>query len=286
MSRMITRSCKSNQIKNKTKRDICCFICRLPGHNCNNCDSSIPDDLHKDTLETFVYYIKYNLIHDDSLNIHIDTINRLARRDLILLAIANGISKTLDIDFYKRRFIEMYIQLAQNQLNADIEFMHLMNEKKRKEDEYYRSQIINYFQEVHEDMQRMSDVELRNYIYRFGEFLRNNCFRIHRPKDENIDLDEDRIKLKFILTFIHKNSQSNDTEYTCPICLENNLDIKKCVTTNCNHKFCNDCMRKYILSIKDCNDMKCAYCKQEVLFVESQDKEIFDKLVYTFGNFE
>ena len=102
--------------------------------------------------------------------------------------------------------------------------------------------------------------------YLFLEMTENMyAIRMEQPKKFEI---ESNIKL------LSKTKEKEIGE--CCICFES-YTKSEFVTLNCKHEFCNECVKKSLLSDnrqKPC----CAYCRTEVKIITSRTREIYNKM--------
>lgn len=64
----------------------------------------------------------------------------------------------------------------------------------------------------------------------------------------------------------------------CPICYENE---KTMITTNCNHHFCNTCVRSYLKSSYECKhskELNCPMCRETISELKTTSEEIITML--------
>ena len=82
---------------------------------------------------------------------------------------------------------------------------------------------------------------------------------------------------KFNITTTLNNSDENlEEKYECNICYENCKKIKF-IKLNCNHEFCNDCVKKSLQNEIN-TSLRCAFCRSEVINFEVRDLSIKDEL--------
>ena len=98
--------------------------------------------------------------------------------------------------------------------------------------------------------------------------------------------------LKEIMINIQKNDRKlneNEASFNCSICITENNINKDCITLNCNHKFCKECLQNFLeVKIKDgeiqSTDIKCPEqkCNEPIEFSTLEyilSKEIIDKFI-------
>ena len=64
----------------------------------------------------------------------------------------------------------------------------------------------------------------------------------------------------------------------CPICLKN-YSIDVCFTTNCNHIYCTECLKKHMTTTTNANHCKCPLCRTEITSLESKQKNPPDEIL-------
>jgi hypothetical protein len=64
-------------------------------------------------------------------------------------------------------------------------------------------------------------------------------------------------------------SSDREENYTCSICLEENINQEFVSTTNCSHSFCNKCLEDWLNSGK----YSCPLCRNEIKTFITNDKE-------------
>ena len=72
-------------------------------------------------------------------------------------------------------------------------------------------------------------------------------------------------------------SSDREENYTCSICLEENIEDKDISTTNCSHSFCNKCLEDWLNKGK----YSCPLCRNDIKTFITNDKEtrIFPVLI-------
>jgi len=85
--------------------------------------------------------------------------------------------------------------------------------------------------------------------------LRPDKYFIYPDENDDPDIDELNFKIINTLTF-EKEIKDFDTQEICCICYNKECNI----VTNCNHKYCSDCLTKWINTILI---FSCPYCKND-----------------------
>jgi hypothetical protein len=77
-------------------------------------------------------------------------------------------------------------------------------------------------------------------------------------------------------TFVSKLDKTNDSEEICDcaICYEDDIKNINFVKLNCNHKFCNTCLKKAIESTQNNKTPCCALCRSEIKTITFKDENI------------
>ena len=95
-----------------------------------------------------------------------------------------------------------------------------------------------------------------HYITRFNE-IRNIVYNGPRDATQSISVAIDVI--------------NGEPEEECGICYESSCNV----TTNCGHKYCQDCFQKHFRNLrKPC----CAFCRSKVTLVKVSDVQVCDNL--------
>jgi hypothetical protein len=74
---------------------------------------------------------------------------------------------------------------------------------------------------------------------------------------------------------IKKTENSDNTNYNCSICLEDDICKSDIITTNCDHSFCFSCVQKYFKSFlkNSSNNAICALCRTEITTLQSTNQK-------------
>jgi len=77
-------------------------------------------------------------------------------------------------------------------------------------------------------------------------------------------------------SFVSKLEKTNDTEEICDcaICYDDDIKNINFVKLNCNHKFCNTCLKKSIESTQNNKTPCCALCRTEIKILTFKDENI------------
>jgi hypothetical protein len=96
-----------------------------------------------------------------------------------------------------------------------------------------------------------------NYQLDFiNNFLNNININDNDNYEELNNISENIGNVEIGIKDISKISEKINENITCPICT---IDYDSCIVTKCNHKFCEDCINKWLET-----NIKCPYCFVEL----------------------
>ena len=143
------------------------------------------------------------------------------------------------------------------------------------EEQYEVSDNLNW--DVHEltyNFELLTLNDLNNDDEISNHYLDNN---------NNYENNEKNSKntLKDITIFVidnYRKSYNDDESCECPICFDS-ITNQTVLITNCNHKYCSDCVMKYLdTCIEKTISPCCALCREKYTLFEVHDNNIFDEL--------
>jgi hypothetical protein len=96
---------------------------------------------------------------------------------------------------------------------------------------------------------------------------------------EELLTEEEEEKELDVIIVSHILSKTEQGEFDCPICLEENIEKSKRVTISCNHNFCMSCT---VQLLKSCNEQRtnvaCPMCRYPCFLLETPDEPQFNEL--------
>ena len=69
------------------------------------------------------------------------------------------------------------------------------------------------------------------------------------------------------------SNENNDETFDCPICIENEIDMKEKIQLNCSHNVCNCCFQGYLDQLKENKKPTCSLCREIITHVHVVNEE-------------
>ena len=257
-------------VNNTSSRERHCSLCNTPGHNSSNCTIFPIEDLYNRLLQTCVDDMRFNNIHE-GLNYFIphrhfsNMIQNLNLSHIKALSRYFGFKISYNRSILTERIISIYFRLAFNILSNDPTYHRQMIERERLLQEQQNDErLINIIhiamENLQNNMNQLSNEELRNYISQIGVYIHFISNGLDIPLPTVMRKTQNKFNISILKD--DYNSETDETFY-CPICMEHiSSDLK--VNTNCNHSFCGTCISNYILSCSEQNNPPiCSICRCE-----------------------
>lgn len=216
-----------------------CSFCKELGHKINQCNSKNIGVLYKKCIEALVFSTN---IFNNNVFIYIWLYYlRISERIILSNKIFNNNKKN------NSKFTILVNKLLENE-SDNLDFIEIFNEIDDETIQFY-IQLIN--------------IEFKGHYMR--EFYLNkitsfkSCQRKFTIETEIISIESD---------------ESNE----CPICLDNTNISNKLIKTNCNHNYCDKCLKRYLYSLNNDVNIKpcCACCRTPIQKLYFQDEEILN----------
>jgi hypothetical protein len=249
-------------IQNMTnrRRVTCCSFCRREGHNIVTCNDERLIKFEIDcciecqsmNMEEFKVWLRQKYFHLQTLiktfsakkcNI---SVSRSQNTLVYLDAISNYIYQT-----YK------YSYEIDQPSGFEADLIRILDE--------LRIPIQQEEEPIEENMEAALQSDIRSGLLFLDMRRTIAARRIEKPK-------------KFIIESVFNPlsiGEKKEIEECC-ICFDS-YNKKEFIRLNCNHEFCNDCLKKSLIS--DTRDTPCcAYCRTEITTMTSRTIDIYDKM--------
>jgi hypothetical protein len=215
-----------------------CSYCCDNGHRLNQCNNNVLIYLAKYVYQMYVYY----LLNDEP---NLFEFYNIVRRNLNSKEL-----KSICIRFLQGRSglsKQQYINHIENNIHL-LEPNTLDIELEESSHNFVNNFIQQYINNAEQE-QEITVVSSTSQVYHYTLVPRNSEDKIINQK-KSLNLD---------VTYI-----SNDVDLdliTCPICLEDNIDITNKIKLNCKHDYCFDCISKVI---NNNENPKCSLCRETI----------------------
>lgn len=261
-----------------------CSYCRREGHKINGCNDI--------TIETFIVglRIKYNSVminQTGNMNIVYDYIDRI--RDTAKAAAVSRANARLS-DSYATKvnkliaFVSTEWQERQNNIN--IRRQELFQEERTRE---RQRPTVGGLRLPVPPPSRQYNLDRRATIYNINELGVTNLSWEDLPRPARLfshlyDIEVSHVsqesdnrtwEIKSIY-IIDKNTIEEKEE--CPICYEENIESNDILETNCNHRFCKNCICNYVDSFKSYKVPTCPLCRTDITTFNINDQCHFVEL--------
>ena len=242
------------------RRVQCCSLCRQPGHNITTCNSERLREFEQDCANAV-----RNFENTDDFK---NWLMRTYINNMILL-------KAFVINKYRftiRLSLDQYIHYVTEYIFRTYKIPNTQQEQTEMDDVY--TAFINFITLI----QNRRDTENENFAE--NETIESNALAEYLLYLSNlgsslmrIEVDRPRINLT-----IETNAEENLTENCqCSICWDDK-ELKQFVKLNCNHEFCNDCVKR-TLSPETRTNLCCALCRSGVTEIKTRTHETYDDLM-------
>lgn len=250
-----------------------CSLCFMTGHNSSGCYNYPIQELKLHLFNSFKECIRYNVTHCGLIGYqekrtHIHDINNLSLSEIKLLAKNFGIKTTFNRAILYQHITDIFTKLVERDLNRDVTFIEEINERNnlfhlQQVDNILRDNVNIALSLLQTNMNLLSGDNLQNYISqvaRYIHFTSNGIYTDLPGLPRNINTNY----LKFNISVV-KQSNPNIEDVNiicddCPICMEK-ISLEKCVSTNCNHSFCSECICNYIKTCNSNSLPRCSLCR-------------------------
>jgi hypothetical protein len=222
-----------------------CSYCKIQGHRINNCiQKSQINEIDNRIKNTII--IGYCIFGKEARSIYTDRyLQNCKHTELHVLGYKYGIGHTI------------------NKLN-----MELYNKTLR---EKLDNNVMEYEYKFKQLFCEMDNTSILEFIFDMPKFLDVQCFI--RIKQE-IRFFRDFRKMKMQIKMEYTSFQDNIMD--CPICMNENIYPINIINTNCNHRYCIDCIINLILveREKQQNIIKCPLCRTIITKIISSNLRI------------
>ena len=218
-----------------------CALCRRPGHNINNCDN--------ERLRDFARLCRYNI----ELSIRYYNYPRQRMLDWLL-----------NYSLQNRNLLNAF---ASSYLSINIRSWNIIDITHQIHNYYCVRYSIPYERDIqNEDL--FINIEREHFEIDNLEvsILLNSIERLNSENNKKFN----------ITTKIIENLDYFEKQNECFICYEEKK-FKNFIKLNCNHEFCNDCIKNLIKNTKTHN-IYCALCRSIVDNIEIRDNEILKEI--------
>jgi hypothetical protein len=154
--------------------------------------------------------------------------------------------------FLKTKFILENDELKTN-LGHDIYFINALIHI--KEYSIKPEIVIDHLYNIKNNLKGKLSKKLQRVIYRLIDYLLS--------KNYNFSYESDKHK-KYVLIEHSINDYANNEILTCPICLDSDISVSKCVKSNCNHITCKTCFTNLLSNLKPYCKPKCCMCRTPI----------------------
>ena len=225
------------------KKTYKCSFCNQVGHKINNCNNKNIEVLYKKCIEALVFSTN---IFNSNIFMYIWLYYLTIHERKVLTYKIFNCSKHIN------KFSILINKLLINKLleneSDNIDFMEVFNEIDDETIKFYIELINIEFSEKH-----MKEL----YI---------NKITLYKSSQKKFN-----IETEIILEDVNKNNE-------CPICLDNTNISNKLIKTDCNHNYCDKCLKKYLYSLNNGININpsCACCRTPITKLYFQDEEILN----------
>jgi hypothetical protein len=216
-----------------------CSFCNQVGHKINNCNNKDIEVLYKKCIEAFVF--STNIFNNNFFIYMWLYYLKQSERTVLTYKIFNC-NKPIN-----NKFSILTNKLLENE-SDNLDFIETFNEIDDETIKFYIELINIEFSEKH-----MREL----YI---------NKITLYKSSQKKFN-----IETEIILEDINKNNE-------CPICLDNTNISNKLIKTDCNHNYCDKCLKKYLYSLNNSININpcCACCRTSIKKLYFQDEEILN----------
>lgn len=260
----------------------CCTFCFKDDHRLNQCNSNLLFDIAKRI------YRSYQVIHRDLL----ENQNPEIRFYNLIRRYFNSIElRAICVRFLNGRSSWTKQQHINHIIN-NIDILEIFSEpipEQRQEQRQEQDYLTNYeeYNEMHQFIERylnsnpntnqVQDITIissTTQIYNYTLIPRD----LSSEFDDCNNSNSNTIELDIIYNSNNTIKNNNEKIITCPICLEDNIQISNKIKLNCNHEYCFDCISKVIT--KSSNIPKCSLCRSNItkICIEDGCQELLDNL--------
>jgi len=275
---------RNNMIRLHTNITRCCSFCRKPNHNVNTCnddrlvnfENECRVEKERFEMSSNSRFMFRNWICDKSIMFP-HTIRSFAVRKCGS-TIRDNINLCIDN-------IIRYIYLDSNDVNENIENNNINEdsfESLLRVTNFILNTIPNYTEGVANDFSALMRF---GFGYDYGNEAENVNYRDAELLLHFRNYVLERRSKKF--TFISKLEETNDDiEETCEcaICYEDGIKNINFIKLNCNHKFCNLCLKKSIENTQYNMNPCCALCRTEIKILTFKDENIKNEFCKNSSN--
>lgn len=251
---------KHSHTTSSTKK-YCCSYCREEGHNITKCGSPQIAELDKrgDEIGLFDVIVlmfcnsdalNYAIVYNERYNFTKMWLNKLTIQEIKVLTFKHKfheINKNESIENQKKRLFYYYFDDRISNYSYTDYAALLFDMRNISKDKFgtYSKMYVDLIEEP--ELKR----ELKNELERISEYL-------YPSKKFNIKITSTKAKAK-----------TPSTTKECPICYET---MKTIITTNCNHEFCDSCIKSYFDSCE--KHPSCPLCRESVMELKTTNKKI------------
>jgi len=216
-----------------------CSFCNEFGHKINNCNNKDIEVLYKKCIEAFVFSAN---IFNNNVFIYMWLYYLKPSERRVLTYKVFNCNKPIN-----NKFKILVNRLLQNE-SDNLDFIEIFNEIDDETIKFY-IELIN--------IEFVSDHTKELYI---------NKIYLYKSSQKKFN-----IETEIILEDINKNNE-------CPICFEYTNSINKLIKTDCNHNYCNKCLKKYLYSLNNGININplCACCRKHITKLYFQDEELLN----------
>ena len=248
---------------NKTKltrgKPKCCSYCREEGHNITKCRSTKIEELDKEGDEVGLFdiivllfcksdLINHLVVYNTKYNLTKIWLNKLKKQEITVLSLKHNFHKPKkeSIENQRKRLFYYYFddRITIYRSHNHTEYFDLLSEIRKFTKEQFKTYQKMYIDLIEEPELKQ---ELKNELIRISREL-------YQPKKFNIKV-----------TKIKKEKVEVED---CPICYEK---MRTTITTNCNHEFCDTCIKSYL----ECcgKEPTCPMCREKTVELKTTTKK-------------
>lgn len=270
-----------------------CEFCDTLGHYANQCNSPNLVILHRRILDKFKYDKKHEIIIGTAYHSGYNYIYRIITGpELKALAYYNQIlfvQARPTLRAYRERLYEWYKQLAVTSLENDQEVI------RARRDEEIRIATRQITRSMERHLQWISGDNLIEHVMIMTEYLQmalggdmsglgyiNNRPYYNRPRQL---LRRNHFNIAFnLINRDTEQKEAEETEFRCPICLEDKDICDSGMKPDCGHMHCNHCVDMYLISRQNqpVNEhdaeqnhiLRCSMCRSRITKIEMYNTNI------------
>jgi len=257
----VNHSCNSHTTSSTKK--YCCSYCREEGHNITKCGSPRIAELDKKGEEIGLFdiilllfcnsnLVNRTIVFNEKYNFTKRWLNNLTNQEIkVLTHKFHETNKNESIENQKKRLFYYYFddKITNYSLEEYTEMLFDIKVFPKDKFNIYGNMYVDLIEEP--ELKR----ELKNELTRISHHLYpSNKFNLKITKIYKIKMKQQKPKI----------------QKDCPICYEI-MKTKTLITTNCNHDFCDTCIKSYLDSCR--KHPSCPLCRESVMELKTPTKK-------------